>query len=224
MRSLFLALLLCTVARAQSNEAHVNSVEEIIKGGGIVSVHAHISTSIASTPEYARRVCAAAVACPLETGLRTPDDLKAAAEKIRQIGVRASEENPDARDAWCATADGIYFRLRVLRACGEDTATDDWIAIADALAKQHALAPEDPAPLERTVKYLREGKRAKGTDEAVLSKREEEVCAQGAKLFSKGGFFLRIAQTAELEQIVALLAANGHKEAKPRLAALLANA
>lgn len=224
MRSAVLALLLCGVLWAQSNERYVDEVEAAIKQGGIAALHDRIEVGVASTPEWARRLCAAAAGCPLEAGLQQQDALKDAAEKIRQIGVRASEENPDSADSWAAAADGAYFRLRVLTACGEKTATEDWLAVAETLVKQQELASEDSGPLERAFKYLREGRRAKGVDADTLKKREEEVCAEGVKRFPKSSVFLRIAQTAELEEVVALLAANGQKEAKPRLTELLAKA
>lgn len=224
MRSVVLALLLCRVSWAQSNERYVDEVEGVIKQGGIAAVHDKIAVGVSGNPAWARRICAAAADCQLDAALLVKDDLKDAAEKIRQIGLRCSEENPDSADAWSAAADGMYFRLRVLKACGDETATEDWLGVADSLAKQHALQPGDAVPLERAVKYLREGRRAKGTDADALKKREDEVCKEGTKLFPKSALFARIAQGAEIDEVVALLAANGHKEAKPRLAALLANA
>ncbi|MFI5401540.1 MAG: hypothetical protein ACHQ1G_01180 [Planctomycetota bacterium] len=224
MRTVVLSLLLCGVSRAQSNDRYIDEVEAAIKGGGIAALHERIVLGLSDNPVWARRICAAAAECPLAAALHAKDDLKKAAEKIRQIGARASENNPESADAWSAEADSMYFHLRVLRACGEKTTTEDWLGVADALAKLHALKPDDPAAMERTVKYLREAKRAKGTDADILSKREDEVCKEGIKLFPKSALFLRIGQAAELDAVVALLAANGQKEAKPRLTALLANA
>jgi hypothetical protein len=224
MRTVVLALLSCAVSWAQSNERYVDEVEAVIKQGGIAALHDKIAVGVSSNPAWARRICVAAADCPLDAALLVKDDLKDAAEKIRQIGARCSEENPESADAWSAAAEGMYFRLRVLSACDEKTETQDWLDVADALAKQRALKPDDPAPLERTVKFLREGRREEGVDDDALKKREEEACKEGTKLFPKSPLFARIAQGADLDAVVALLAANGHKEAKPRLLGLIANA
>lgn len=224
MRLAGFALLLCGAAWAQSSERHVSDLEEAIKKGLIAAIHDAIQVQVVSTPEYARRLCRAAAECSLDMGLQEQDALKDTAEKMKQIGVRVSEDSPDSADAWSAAADGTYFRLRVLTALGEKTTTEEWLAVADALARQQELVSEDSTPLERAFKYLREGQRANGPDTKVLRKREEDVCAEGVKRFPKSTVFLRIAQTAELEEVVMLLRAKGEKEAKPKLEALLAKA
>ena len=222
MRSIIVLLLLCGVSSAQSQEPYVDSLEAAIKQGAIAAFHDNINVGILSgNPAWARRICSAAVECKLDAALQEREDLKDAAERIRQIGARSAENNDESADAWSAAADGAYFRLRVQLACGDETATEDWLHVADALEKQHGLQPADGAPLERAAKCLREGQRAKGIDAAQLKKREDEVCKEGAKLYPDNGLFARNEQSAELEEIVALLAAKGEKEAKPRLAALL---
>ncbi len=229
MRLMIPALLLCGAAWAQSQreqqEQYIDSMEDTIKKGLITMVYDKLHVEgISGDPVWARRICLAAAECPLTDALRAKDELKAAAESIRQIGDRCSENNPDNADACSAAADGTYFRLRVLCAFDEETTTQDWLDVVDRLAKLQSLKPGDAGPLERAVKYLREGRRAKGTDADALTKREGEVCKEGTKLFPKSAVFTRIAQGVELEEIVALLAADGQKEAKPRLAELLANA
>jgi len=221
MRSAVLALLLCEVSWAQSNERYVNEVEGAIKQGGIAAVHERIVLGLSDDPEWARRICAAAADCELDAALLAKDDLKDAAERIRQIGERCAENNAESADAWSAYADATYFRLRVLSACGDDTATKDWLDVADALVKAQGLKPTDGTPLERAVKYLREGQRAKGVEKDDLKKREEELCKEGIRLFPDLGLFARAAAGSELDGIIALLDANGQKEAKPRLVALL---
>lgn len=225
MRSIVLSLLLCPISWAQSNEPYIASLEGAIRQGAIAAVHDKLNVDvISSNPGWARRICAAAADGTLEAALLAKDQLKASAESIRQIGARCAEDNPADADAWSAAADAAYFRLRVLHACGEKTETQEWLDVADALAKWHVLEPAEPAPLERAVKVLREGCGAKGVDADALRKREDEVLKEGMRLFPKSALFARAGQGVELEEIVALLDADGHKEAKPRLAALLSKA
>jgi hypothetical protein len=225
MRTAVALVFLCGALRAQTMEQHVDSVELAIKQGGLAAVHDKIAVAyIADDPKSARRVCAAAVESPLDHGLTVKDQLKAAAEKIRQIGVTCAEANPESPDALSAAADGTYFHLRVLAACGEETSADDWLAVADALVRLHGLQADDGAPLERAVKFLREGQRAKGVEDEPLRKREEELCKEGVRLYPKRALFAGVAASAELDEIVAQLEKGAFKEAKPRLAALLASA
>jgi hypothetical protein len=222
MRLILALALLGGVLRAQSPEQHVESVVAVIAQGGIAAIHDRMAVgAIAGNPEWARRVCAAAATCDLAAALLAKDDLKSAAEKIREIGATAAENNAESADAWTAAADGAYFHLRALNACGEETATQQWLDVAEALVKAHGLKAEEGAPLERAVKWLREGQGAKGVEVSDLKRREDELCQEGAKLYPQRGLFAGVRENSELEEILALLGADKAKEARPRLAALL---
>jgi hypothetical protein len=225
MRTGAVLLMLAGLGWAQSKEQYFMQVESAIAAGRIAMIHDRIQVGvIAGEPEWARRICAAAVKCKLKRALRSKDELTAAAQRIRQVGDSCAEQNEFSADAWSAKADGLYFLLRVQRALGEPTGTGTWLAVADALVRLHEQEAEGGAPLERAVKVLREGATVKGPDAEKLKAKEDEICRAGLEEYPDNGVFASSKQNTELDAILALIGAGEYKAAKPRLAKLLAEA
>ena len=128
---LSIILLLAGLVRAQSNEKYFSHMEKAIKGGGIAAAEGHLQVDVvARSPEWARRICAAAATSDLAMGMRAKDALRSAAKKIREIGERCAHLYDENADSLSARIDGSYFYLRVQSALGSKTTTEDWLGVA----------------------------------------------------------------------------------------------
>ena len=119
-----------------------------------------------------------------------------------------------------AYADALTFKLRLARALLEETSTEDWLKIVETLEDVHDLEADGGKPLERAVKILREGQKAKGVDADKLKAREKELCKEAAKTYPETAIFQSSGFDDEINEIEGLLVTD-RKEAKKRLRAFL---
>lgn len=203
--------LLAAVCLAQQQEQFIDHAEKAIRMGMITGVPLERAVAlVTSQAKWARRICVAAAESDLKRGLRDEEKLRAAAARIEEIGARAVQRHPNDEAATEARAEGLYFRLRVDAATGEDTETEDWLAVAEGLESVREYA--------RAVARLRAGREASGVDAGALEEKEKELAERAA---ADVPVTEQDTLSAELDAIQALFDARERKEGKARLAAFL---
>ncbi|MCZ6786269.1 MAG: hypothetical protein O7E54_03795 [Planctomycetota bacterium] len=221
MRATALFLVLAPLAYAQSNDKYVDQLVAVIKQGHLSHVVSRLNVDVlSSNADYAARVCAAAAGAKLSDARAYPDEYRAAAQKILEIGTKAKDASLGETKGMLAYVDALYFKLRLARALLEETSTEDWLKIVEMLEDVHDLEADGGKPLERAVKILREGQKAKGVDVDNLKTREKALSKEAAETYPKIAIFQSSGFDDEIKEIERLIETD-RKEGKKRLGAFL---